>query len=69
MKDKCIMCNTTNTDGCYSIQGQTVCKDCGKNYSLKEIEKMVTKMNSKLTDKNKVNESKLDNTIKCNISA
>ena len=30
MKDKCIMCNTTNTDGCYSIQGQTVCKDCGK---------------------------------------
>lgn len=61
MKDKCIMCNTTNTDGCYSIQGQTVCKDCGKKYSLEEIKKMVTKMNSKLTDKNKVNESRLGN--------
>lgn len=61
MKDKCIMCNTTNTDGCYSIQGQTVCKDCGKKYSLEEIKKMITKMNSKLTDKNKVNESRLGN--------
>ena len=56
MKDKCIMCNTTNTDGCYSIQGQTVCKDCGKKYSLEEIKKMITKMNSK-----PINEERLGN--------
>lgn len=57
-EDKCIMCNTTNIDGCYSIQGQTICKDCGKKYNLEEIEKMIAKINSK-----PINEERLGNEI------
>ena len=45
-QDKCCMCGTSNLNGCYSVLDEegnvgSVCVDCGKKYSLPEIEKKI----------------------------
>ena len=45
-QDKCCMCGTSNLNGCYSVLDEegnvgSVCIDCGKKYSLPEIEKKI----------------------------
>ena len=56
-QDKCCMCGTSNLNGCYSVLDEegnvgSVCVDCGKKYSLPEIEK---KINSDMKSESKVN--------------
>lgn len=56
-QDKCCMCGTSNLNGCYSVLDEegnvgSVCVDCGKKYSLPEIEK---KINSDMKLESKVN--------------
>lgn len=56
-QDKCCMCRTSNLNGCYSVLDEegnvgSVCVDCGKKYSLPEIEK---KINSDMKSESKVN--------------
>ena len=51
------MCGTSNLNGCYSVLDEegnvgSVCVDCGKKYSLPEIEK---KINSDMKSESKVN--------------
>ena len=40
-EESCIMCDTDNLNGCYSIKGKSVCNECGKKYSLEEIENKI----------------------------
>lgn len=40
-EESCIMCDTDNLNGCYSIKGKPVCNVCGKKYSLEEIENKI----------------------------
>ena len=54
-QDKCCMCGTSNLNGCYSVLDEegnvgSVCVDCGKKYSLPEIEK---KINSDMKSESK----------------
>lgn len=54
-QDKCCMCGTSNLNGCYSVLDEegnvgSVCIDCGKKYSLPEIEK---KINSDMKSESK----------------
>ena len=43
-EDKCIICGSTNLDGCYSLKGQKVCRNCGKTKTSKEIFDKVNKL-------------------------
>lgn len=37
-QDKCAMCGSDNLNGCFVFKSNNICKECGKKYSLEEIE-------------------------------
>ena len=37
-QDKCAMCGSDNLNGCFVFKSSNICKECGKKYSLEEIE-------------------------------
>lgn len=37
-QDKCVMCGSDNLNGCFVFKSNNICKECGKKYSLEEIE-------------------------------
>ena len=41
-QDKCVMCGNDNLDGCFVVKSNSICKDCGKKYSLDEIENKIS---------------------------
>ena len=46
-QDKCIMCGSDNLDGCFVLKSKNICKECGKKYSLDEIENKLKSKNIK----------------------
>lgn len=46
-QDKCIMCGSDNLDGCFILKSKNICKECGKKYSLEEIENKLKSKNIK----------------------
>ena len=44
---KCIMCGSDNLDGCFVLKSKNICKECGKKYSLEEIENKLKSKNIK----------------------
>lgn len=45
--DSCIMCGSDNLDGCFVLKSKNICKECGKKYSLEEIENKLESKNIK----------------------
>lgn len=37
-QDKCVICGSDNLNGCFVLKSKNICKECGKKYSLEEIE-------------------------------
>lgn len=48
---KCVMCGTDNLDGCFVLKSNNICKECGKKYSLEEIEGKLKKTESSVQTK------------------
>ena len=64
-QDKCCMCGTLNLNGCYSVLNEegnvgSVCVDCGKKYSLPEIEKKIN-LDMKSESKETLKEDQYEN--------
>lgn len=51
IEDTCIMCGSNNLNGCYEFTNNKICTNCGKKYSLQEIETKIKQLNkSKKTE-------------------